>query len=72
LYFELEDNGGFSLALKVCMCVASLSFLLIQMKRRRKYDAKQVKRNIFLPSLDLVNWQTNFLLISKHIFLQMF
>jgi hypothetical protein len=55
------------------MCVASLSFLLIQMKKkRRKYDAKHVKINIFLPSFDLANWQTNFLLISKHIFLQMF
>ncbi|AQK74732.1 Chaperone protein dnaJ 16 [Zea mays] len=30
LYFELEDNGGLSLALQVCMCVSSLSFLLVQ------------------------------------------
>jgi hypothetical protein len=79
LYFELEDNGGFSLALQVCMCVGSLSFLLVQMKKKKTrlywllaynllffqaYDAKHVKKNIFLPSLDLVDWQTNIRLIG--------
>jgi hypothetical protein len=28
------------------------------------YDAKHVKKNIFLPSLDLVDWQTNIRLIG--------
>jgi len=80
LYFELEDNGGFTLPLKECMCVASLSLLLVQMKKKKKtklywllaynllffqaYDAKHVKKNIFLPSLDLVDWQTNIRLIG--------
>jgi hypothetical protein len=30
------------------------------------YDAKHVK-NIFLPSLDLIDWQTNIRLIGKQI-----
>jgi hypothetical protein len=29
------------------------------------YDAKHVKKYIFLPSLDLVGWQTNIRLIGK-------
>jgi len=32
------------------------------------YDAKHVKKNIFLPSLDLFDWQTNIRLIGKQIF----
>jgi hypothetical protein len=54
------------------VCSQLIIFVNPNEKRRRKYDAKHVKINIFLPSFDLANWQTNFLLVSKHIFLQMF
>jgi hypothetical protein len=43
------------------VCSQLIIFVNPNEKRRRKYDAKHVKINIFLPSFDLVNWQTYFL-----------
>jgi len=51
LYFELEDNGGLSLALQVCMCVASLSFLLVQMKKEDKVLLVTGLSPAILPSI---------------------